>query len=148
MTYVDKVKITVTDKALIPTYSQPGDAGADLRAAHGGIIYPGERKLVMTGVKLALPDNVVALVHPRSGLALKQGLTVLNAPGTIDSNYRGEIGVILYNSDSDRSVEIEIGDRIAQLVFQEVLTVEFEQVESLDETNRGEGGFGSTGVKN
>lgn len=138
----------VTDESLIPSYSQPGDAGADLRAAHGDIIYPGERKLVMTGVKLALPDNVVALVHPRSGLALKQGLTVLNTPGTIDSNYRGEIGVILYNSDKDKSVEIEVGDRIAQLVFQEVLNVKFEQVDSLDSTNRGDGGFGSTGVKN
>ena len=148
MTYVDTVKIVVTDESLIPSYSQPGDAGADLRAAHGYIIYPGERKLVMTGVKLALPDNVVALVHPRSGLALKQGLTVLNTPGTIDSNYRGEIGVILYNSDKDRSVEIEVGDRIAQLVFQEVLNVKFEQVDSLDSTNRGDGGFGSTGVKN
>lgn len=142
------VKITATSPDLIPAYANEGDAGADLRAAHGDIIYPGERKLVMTGVKLALPNNVVALVHPRSGLALRQGLTVLNTPGTIDSNYRGEIGVILYNSDLHIPVTIEIGDRIAQLVFQEVLTVQFEQVDSLDATNRGDNGFGSTGVKN
>ena len=142
------VEIIATSSDLIPTYANEGDAGADLRAAHGDIIYPGERKLVMTGIKLGLPENIVALVHPRSGLALRQGLTVLNSPGTIDSNYRGEIGVILYNSDKDRAVTIEIGDRIAQLVFQEVLTVQFERVDSLDTTNRGNSGFGSTGVKN
>lgn len=141
------VLFTITDDALTPSYAHVGDAGVDLCAAHGDIIYPGERKLVMTGLRLGMPENVVALVHPRSGLALKQGLTVLNAPGTIDSNYRGEIGVILYNSDKDRAVTIEIGDRIAQLVFQEVLTVDLHQVDSLDDTDRGEAGFGSTGVR-
>lgn len=139
-----KVRIIATDESL-PRYALKGDAGADLRTTEQVDLAPGERTLAKTGVKIALPENVVALVHPRSGLALKQGVTVLNTPGTIDSNYRGEIGVILYNA-SDKNVSLQAGERIAQLVFQEVLTVEFEQVESLDDTDRGDGGFGSTGV--
>jgi dUTP pyrophosphatase len=139
------ISIVVNDPALLPTYAREGDAGADLRAAEDLIIPAGERALVKTGVKLALPDGVVALVHPRSGLALKHGVTVLNTPGTIDSGYRGEIGVILYNT-SEQDFAVVTGDRIAQLVFQEYLTADFSRESSLDETDRGEGGFGSTGI--
>lgn len=139
-----KIKVIAEDQ-LLPKYAHKGDAGADLRTTSTLVMHPRQRVLAKTGVKLALPENVVALVHPRSGLALKHGITVLNTPGTIDSNYRGEIGVILYNASDDLEI-IEAGERIAQLVFQEVLTVEFEQVESLDDTDRGDGGFGSTGV--
>jgi dUTP pyrophosphatase len=138
-----KIKIIATDE-MLPKYALDGDAGMDLRAAEEKTIKPGQRSLIKTGVSIALPKSVVALVHPRSGLALKHGITVLNTPGTIDSNYRGEIGVILYNT-SDEVFDIRIGDRIAQLVFQEVLTIEFEQVDELDTTDRGTGGFGSTG---
>lgn len=138
-----KIQI-VTDSNLLPAYALTGDAGMDLRAAETKTVAPSGRTLISTGVKLGLPDDVVALVHPRSGLALKQGVTVLNAPGTIDSNYRGDIGVILYNT-SDEPFEVNIGDRVAQLVFQKVLTVEFEQVDALSDSVRGSGGFGSTG---
>jgi dUTP pyrophosphatase len=146
MTENTSIPIVVNDPALIPTYAREGDAGADLRAAEDLIIPAGERALVKTGVKLALPDGVVALVHPRSGLALKHGVTVLNTPGTIDSGYRGEIGVILYNT-SKQDFAVVTGDRIAQLVFQQYLSVNFSRVQSLDETDRGDGGFGSTGIQ-
>jgi dUTP pyrophosphatase len=139
-----KIKIVATDE-MLPKYALDGDAGADLRAAEAGQILPGERLLVRTGVSVELPAGVAAFVHPRSGMALKYGITVLNTPGTIDSNYRGEIGVILYNASKTNFV-INVGDRIAQLVFQEVLTVQFEQVSSLDTSDRGTGGFGSTGT--
>jgi len=129
----------------IPTYALAGDAGMDLRAAETVLIGPGERALIPTGIRLGLPEGVVALVHPRSGLALKHGITVLNAPGTIDSNYRGEIGVILHNTSTDW-FDVDKGDRIAQLVFQQVLTVQFEQVDTLSESVRGVAGFGSTGA--
>lgn len=145
MSKITTISIVVDDPALLPFYAREGDAGADLRAAEDLIIPAGERALVKTGVKLALPDGVVALVHPRSGLALKHGVTVLNTPGTIDSGYRGEIGVILYNT-SKQDFAVVTGDRIAQLVFQEYLTAHFFRVASLDETERGEGGFGSTGI--
>ena len=131
--------------AQIPTYALAGDAGMDLRAAETVLIGPGERALIPTGIRLGLPEGVVALVHPRSGLALKHGITVLNAPGTIDSNYRGEIGVILHNTSTDW-FDVDKGDRIAQLVFQQVLTVQFEQVDTLSESVRGDSGFGSTGA--
>lgn len=129
----------------IPAYALPGDAGMDLRAAETVLIGPGERALIPTGIRLGLPEGVVALVHPRSGLALKHGITVLNAPGTIDSNYRGEIGVILHNTSTDW-FDVDKGDRVAQLVFQQVLTVQFEQVDTLSESVRGVAGFGSTGA--
>jgi len=129
----------------IPAYALPGDAGMDLRAAETVLIGPNERALIPTGIRLGLPEGVVALVHPRSGLALKHGITVLNAPGTIDSNYRGEIGVILHNTSGDW-FDVDKGDRIAQLVFQQVLTVQFEQVDVLSESVRGDSGFGSTGA--
>jgi len=136
----------IADKDLTPTYAHPGDAGMDLKADGEYKIPAKGRLLVKTSVKLAMPSNVVALVHPRSGLALKNGITVLNTPGTIDSNYRGEIGVILYNT-TNIPFTVNRGDRIAQLVFQNVLQVQLQPVETLDETGRGENGFGSTGVK-
>jgi dUTP pyrophosphatase len=140
-----KIQI-VGDLAQLPKYALVGDAGMDLRASETVLIGPGERALVPTGIKLALPEDVVALVHPRSGLALKHGVTVLNAPGTIDSNYRGEIGVILHNTSSEW-FDVDRGDRIAQLVFQKVLIVELEHVDELSDSVRGSGGFGSTGAK-
>lgn len=142
------VNIQITGpEDLIPTYARIGDAGADLRASHDAVLRPGNRALIKTGVSIALPDGYVALVHPRSGLALKHGITVLNTPGTVDSGYRGEIGVILYNAGLDL-FEVKRGDRIAQLVIQKFETAEFELVDVLNETERGGGGFGSTGVTN
>lgn len=132
------------DEDLIPKYALDGDAGADLKANADYFLPAGFRELILTGVSIQLPKNMVALIHPRSGLALKHGITVLNAPGTIDSNYRGEIGVILYNT-SNEHFEIKRGDRIAQLVFQEVVTADFIQVDELSDTERGTAGFGSTG---
>ena len=148
MTAMTKITISVDDESLLPTYASEGDAGCDLRSSGWHMIAPGDRALVKTGVRLSLPAGIVALVHPRSGLALKSGITVLNAPGTIDSGYRGEVGVILYNA-SKWDFVIERGDRIAQLVFQHHLTAAFDVVKDteLDETERGEGGFGSTGVE-
>ena len=134
----------VSDPDLVPAYAIDGDAGMDLRASEYKVVSPGHRTLIPTSVHLAMPKDVVALVHPRSGLALKHGITVLNTPGTIDSNYRGEIGVILYNS-SDKPFIVYRGDRIAQLVFQHVLHPTLIPTTTLEETDRGTGGFGSTG---
>lgn len=139
------VEIEVLDGGSVPLYARDGDAGADLTSSEYVLILAGRRALVKTGIKIAIPYGYVGLVHPRSGLALKSGITVLNAPGTIDSGYRGEVGVILYNT-SDIDFEVKPGDRIAQLVIQKVSTVEFEVVNALTESDRGEGGFGSTGV--
>ena len=139
------VEIEVLEGGRVPLYARDGDAGADLFASEYAMIHTGERALVRTGIKIAIPYGYVGLVHPRSGLALKHGITVLNAPGTIDSGYRGEVGVILYNSGPDIFI-VNPGDRIAQLVIQKVSTVEFEVVDVLTESDRGEGGFGSTGV--
>lgn len=129
-----------------PVYAKPGDAGADLRSNTAVTIAAGERSLVPTGVSIALPAGYVGLVHPRSGLAAKHGITVLNTPGTIDAGYRGEIMVILYNS-SNTDFEVAVGDRIAQLLIQTVETAKFVAVEKLPETERGETGFGSSGRK-
>jgi dUTP pyrophosphatase len=125
-------------------YARDGDAGADLHASEGGYVPSGGHVLMKTGIKIAIPYGYVGLVHPRSGLAMKQGVTVLNAPGTIDSGYRGEVGVLLHNT-SAVDVYVAPGDRIAQLVVQKVETVEFNKVDALTESDRGEGGFGSTG---
>lgn len=125
-------------------YARDGDAGADIHASEGGYVPSGGHVLMKTGIKIAIPYGYVGLVHPRSGLAMKQGVTVLNAPGTIDSGYRGEVGVLLYNT-STVDVYVAPGDRIAQLVVQKVETVEFNKVDALTESDRGEGGFGSTG---
>jgi dUTP pyrophosphatase len=128
-----------------PSYAHVGDAGADLRTTIDFRLKPGERKLIPTGVAIALPLGTVGLVHPRSGLAVKHGLTVVNAPGTVDAGYRGEISVCLLNTDRENAVELKRGDRIAQLVIQRVEIAEFKLVDVLDETVRGTGGFGSTG---
>ena len=140
------VRIVRLNKNLpVPEYARPGDAGLDLLASEPYWVAPGARRLISTGVAIALPDGYVGLVHPRSGLAAKHGITVLNAPGTIDSGYRGEIKVILLNT-SDQPFEINVGDRIAQLVIQEFVTAELIECDSLDETDRGTAGFGSTGI--
>ena len=128
-----------------PAYAQRGDAGADLRTAVDVTLAPGERALVPTGVALAIPEGHAGFVHPRSGLAVRHGLSVVNAPGTIDAGYRGEIRVILINHGTE-VFRIEPGMRIAQLVVCPVLRVTVEEVEQLDETRRGAGGFGSTGL--
>lgn len=128
-----------------PFYAQPGDAGADLCTTEHVILHPGQRAIVRTGVSIALPYGFVAFIHPRSGLAAKHGLTVVNSPGTVDAGYRGELKVILLNTDQDKSIELGIGDRIAQLVIQRVETAAFEVVDTLPESVRGTGGLGSTG---
>lgn len=125
-------------------YAHEGDAGADLRSVEDTIITPNSRILVHTGLHMAIPAGYVGMVCPRSGFALKQGVTVLNAPGIVDSSYRGEVGVILLNT-SEQTVTVRKGDRIAQMVFVPYVHMTFEHVESLPETDRGEGGFGSTG---
>jgi dUTP pyrophosphatase len=129
----------------VPNYANPGDAGADLQATESFVLQPGERRLVSTGIKIAIENGYVGLIHPRSGLAAKSGITVVNAPGTIDAGYRGEIKVCLLNTDQNEAKEFNQGDRIAQIVFQKVETAEFIEVEELPEAKRGEGGFGSSG---
>jgi dUTP pyrophosphatase len=129
----------------IPAYAHPGDAGADLVTTVDLTLGPGERALVPTGVALALPDGFVGLVHPRSGLAARSGLSIVNAPGTIDAGYRGEIKVCLINLDQREPVVLRRGDRIAQLVVQRFEHATFVEVEALPESVRGEGGYGSTG---
>ena len=138
--------LIVAEDGFMPTYAQPGDAGADLRSRVAAVVPAHGRVLVPTGVSIALPDGYVGLVHPRSGLAHKHGITVLNTPGTVDAGYRGEIAVNLYNS-TDVDFPVEVGDRIAQLVIQQVERAQFIQVERLPESDRGEGGHGSTGKK-
>ena len=129
----------------LPTYAHPGDAGADLCAAVDVELAPGARALVPTGIAIALPPGFVGLVHPRSGLAHRLGVTVLNAPGTVDAGYRGEILVNLINHDPERVAVIGRGDRIAQLVVQRVERADFDDVEELPGSARGAGGHGSTG---
>jgi dUTP pyrophosphatase len=129
----------------LPAYAHPGDAGAYLVAAEDVVLAPGERRLVPTGIAIALPDGYVGLVHPRSGLAHRLGVTVLNAPGTVDAGYRGEIKVNLVNHDPAATVKISRGDRIAQLLVQRVERAAFRPVDELPETVRGAGGHGSTG---
>lgn len=129
----------------VPSYAHPGDAGADLFSRDTVTIAPGGRLLVPTGIAIALPAGYVALVHPRSGLAAKQGITVLNAPGTVDAGYRGEVKVILHNTDPHQEVTINRGDRIAQLVIQEYVQARFVVAEQLPGSDRGQGGFGSSG---
>jgi len=126
-------------------YATTGSAGVDLRAAEDVELAPLERRRVWTGVRVAIPDGYEGQVRPRSGLALKQGLSMVNSPGTIDSDYRGEIGVILVNLGQERVV-LRKGERIAQLVFCPIVRAEFEAVEQLEDSDRGEGGFGSTGT--
>jgi dUTP pyrophosphatase len=129
----------------LPAYAHAGDAGADLTTTVDVRLEPGERALVPTGLSLALPDGYVGLVHPRSGLAIRSGLSIVNAPGTVDAGYRGEIKVALVNLDPREPVELRRGDRIAQLVVQRVERAAFLEAEELPASSRGEGGHGSTG---
>ncbi|WP_020139206.1 dUTP diphosphatase [Streptomyces sp. 351MFTsu5.1] len=129
----------------LPTYAHPGDAGADLRTTEPRELKPGERAVLPTGVSVALPEGYAAFVHPRSGLAARCGVALVNAPGTVDAGYRGEIKVIVVNLDPYESVRFERFDRIAQLVVQQVERVRFQEVAELPESARAEGGFGSTG---
>ncbi len=133
------------DEAPLPSYAHPGDAGADLVTTVDVRLEPGERAMVPTGIAVALPEGYVALVHPRSGLAARFGISIVNAPGTVDAGYRGEIKVMLINLDPRTAVELRRGDRIAQLVIQQVEQARFVAVERLPESARGEGGYGSTG---
>ncbi len=129
----------------LPSYAHAGDAGADLVSAIDVDLAPGERALVPTGVALALPDGYAAFIHPRSGLAVRFGLGIVNAPGTVDAGYRGEIKVLLVNHDREQQVSLRRGHRIAQLVVQRVERVRFHEVQLLPGSDRGEGGYGSTG---
>jgi dUTP pyrophosphatase len=129
----------------LPGYAHPGDAGADLVAAADVELAPGQRAIVPTGLAIALPAGYAAFVHPRSGLAARHGVTVVNAPGTVDAGYRGEIKVTMLNTDAARTVRFGRGDRIAQLVIQRVEQARFHEVEVLPGSVRGDGGFGSTG---
>ena len=130
----------------LPTYAKGGDAGADLCTRIDITIKPGERVLVPTGISIALPNGYVALVHPRSGLAIKFGISIVNTPGTVDAGYRGELQVILINHDLTESISFKKGDRIAQLVIQQVERAEFIEVSDLPGSERSTGGFGSTGA--
>jgi dUTP diphosphatase len=129
----------------LPGYAHPGDAGADLVAAVDVELAPGQRAVVPTGMAIALPAGYAAFVHPRSGLAAKHGVTLVNAPGTVDAGYRGEIKVTMLNTDTSQTVRFLRGDRIAQLVIQRVERAVFHEVDALPGSARGEGGFGSTG---
>jgi dUTP pyrophosphatase len=129
----------------LPAYAHPGDAGADLRTAVDVRLEPGERALVPTGIAIAVPEGYVALVHPRSGLAARHGLSIVNTPGTVDAGYRGEVKVLLVNLDPREPIELGRGDRVAQLVLQRVERAAFVEVDGLPESVRGEGGYGSTG---
>lgn len=129
----------------LPSYARPGDAGADLRSAEDFVLEPGERRLVGTGVAIALPPGFAAFVHPRSGLAANFGIAIVNAPGTVDAGYRGEIKVCLINTDREHPVRFSRGDRIAQLVVQRVHQAAFVVARELPDSERGSGGYGSTG---
>lgn len=131
----------------LPAYAYEGDAGLDLRANEGVDIAPFERVLIPTGLAISIPDGYAGFVQPRSGMALKRGLTIANTPGLIDAHYRGELKVIAVNLDSQQTIHIERGERIAQLVIQQVPVVHLTEVDELDETDRGSGGFGSSGSK-
>jgi len=140
-----EVPVVLAADASAPRYAHPGDAGADLTCTEDVTLAPGERRTVGTGVAVALPDGYAAFVHPRSGLAARHGLTIVNAPGTVDAGYRGEIRVTLLNTDREAAVTLRRGDRVAQLVVQRVERVAFVVVEALPGSARGAGGFGSTG---
>lgn len=143
-----QVLITRLDPELpLPAYEHPGDAGLDLRARADVELLPGQRVLVPTGIAIALPPGHAAFVHPRSGLALRRGLGMVNAPGVIDAGYRGEIGVILINHDPSDTISLQRGDRIAQLVVAPVSSARLVEVSELPGSHRGEGGFGSTGMR-
>lgn len=143
-----KLNVMITkidEKAIIPAYAHDGDAGVDLFSIENVVLKAGERKLVHTGIKMAIPYGYEGQVRPKSGLALKSGISVVNTPGTVDAPYRGEVCVILINTDKCNDYEIHAGDKIAQMVFNKVETATFTQVDNLPDTDRGTGGFGSTG---
>jgi dUTP pyrophosphatase len=141
-----QVLITRLDESIpLPTYAKGGDAGADIVSRIDITLKPGERALVPTGISIALPDGYAAFVHPRSGLAIKHGVTMVNAPGTVDAGFRGELQCIMINHDPLESITFKKGDRIAQLVIQKVERAEFVEVKDLPGSGRGTGGFGSTG---
>ena len=142
-----KIRIKkIREKAVTPHYEHNGDAGMDLYAVEDSILRPGERKLVPTGLQVEIPEGYEMQVRPKSGLALKYGITVLNTPGTVDSCYRGEVGVIMLNA-SNENYEVKAGEKVAQAVIARVERAEIEEVEELTQTPRGAGGFGSTGRK-
>jgi len=142
-----RLAIQRLDKGLpLPSYAHEGDAGLDLFSTDDVSLAPGRRELIGTGISVAIPQGFAGFVQPRSGLALRHGLTFVNSPGLIDSHYRGEIMLIAINHDPESTVEIRRGDKVAQLVIQRVERVLLDEVEQLDDTVRGEGGFGSTGV--
>jgi dUTP pyrophosphatase len=146
-TRVDEVRLRVLrldPRAVLPAAAHPGDAGLDLTTLEGLRLAPGERVAARTGLAVAIPEGWVGLVHPRSGLARRHGLTVANAPGTVDAGYRGEVQVLLINLGAE-PVQVAAGDRIAQLLLQRVGRAEVVEVDDLDATDRGHGGFGSTG---
>lgn len=132
------------EDAVVPAYAHPGDAGLDLTSVEEVVLAPGARAAVPTGLAMAIPDGWVGLVHPRSGLARRHGITVANAPGTIDAGYRGEVLVLMVNL-GDEEVRLDAGERVAQLLLQRVGIAEISEVDELDDTSRGSGGFGSTG---
>ena len=143
-----EVLITRLDPGVpLPSYAKGGDAGADIVTRVDVTLAPGERTLVPTGIAIALPDGYAAFVHPRSGLAIKHGVTMVNAPGTVDAGYRGELQCILINHDPKDSISFKRGDRIAQLVIQKIERANFVEVSELPGSGRGYGGFGSTGMK-
>lgn len=136
----------VDNELPLPSYAHPGDAGLDLYSVEDVVLKPFERALVGTGIKVEIPRGYAGFVQPKSGRAVKEGLSIVNTPGLIDSGYRGEVKVILINLDPEREINIKRGEKIAQLVIQRVEEVAVEEVDELEETRRGEGGFGSTGV--
>ena len=141
-----QVLITRLDQSIpLPLYAKGGDAGADIATRIDFTLKPGERALIPTGISIALPDGYAAFVHPRSGLAIKHGVTMVNSPGTVDAGYRGELQCIMINHDPSESISFAKGDRIAQLVIQKVERAEFVEVDNLPGAGRGTGGFGSTG---
>jgi len=142
---VENVEVLIASGE-VPVYAHPGDAGADLHSAESLVLAPGARATVGTGVSIALPNGFVAFVVPRSGLASKHGITIVNSPGTVDAGYRGEIRVTLFNTDAEHPFPIEVGDRIAQLIVMPVSRARFIPVETLPGSHRGDSGFGSTGV--
>jgi len=142
----DNVEVLISSP-VVPVYAHPGDAGADLMAAEAFVLTPGARATVPTGVSIALPDGYVAFVVPRSGLAAKHGITIVNSPGTVDAGYRGEIRVTVLNTDAEQPFSIEVGDRIAQLIVMPVARARFVPVTTLPGSHRGESGFGSTGLR-
>lgn len=149
MTKPNEIELRITrldPQVELPSYAYEGDAGLDLRANEDVTLQPFERRLISTGLAIAIPEGYAGFVQPRSGLALKQGLSMANTPGLIDSHYRGELKVVAINLDAHNAIHVERGERIAQLVIQQVPVVHLMEVEELDETDRGAGGFGSSGV--